>query len=169
MEKDANKTPGRVRHFVAITGAVLNMSEELGVVPCPHFIHEYTRILCRAGELDTACQVVLHSLEQTDGKVFGRTMNMVAIENAKAGKYDVARNVLSKSNEPTPVVLKRIEYMEKGMGDPVRTTRYGVLADYAENTVPDETNGDASSEGGLPQWRIRTDPTKSGIDSTSSF
>ena len=112
MDKKENQNPAKIEQYVTITGAVLNMLDELLLTPTPHFIHEYIRILCRAREFDTAVHVLQQELAQPNGHALPRSMNLLAFQCANIGKFDVARELLTRS-DPYGSAIERLDRMEQ--------------------------------------------------------
>ena len=93
---------------------LLGVMEEKGVEPDHRLIRNYVELLCLTQELDTANSVVRGSLEEggTTGLVNNKILYRVAMCNAEAGQFDVAREMASYAMEPMPFLLDKIGRME---------------------------------------------------------
>jgi pentatricopeptide repeat protein len=119
------KTPAgqRVKDQCLDTASeLLTRMEDEGVLPTHHIIRDYVELLCRAGQVGVATDIVLESMElqTTDNEdspmplVTDKTVYRVAMANAKQKNFEVARQVAACSSEPLPFLWRAIEAREMG-------------------------------------------------------
>jgi hypothetical protein len=79
---------------------VLSTMDDDDILPNRHLIREYTTLLCHAGEIDTATDVVLDASASSSRDiptskllVDSKTVYNVAMANVRIGKFDVARRL----------------------------------------------------------------------------
>lgn len=105
MQDDA---PGRLD----AASAILSLMEGNGVKKCQHCIGNYVQLLCNVGRLDAATEFLLDSVEKKE-LVGNRILCIVAKNNAKAGNFDIARLLASKTTEHFGYLDHRINEIEK--------------------------------------------------------
>jgi hypothetical protein len=105
--------------------AILSLMEQNGVPMCQHCINSYVQLLCNAERLDAATEFVLDSLEKKE-LVGNRTLLVVAKNNAKAGNFDIARLLSSKTSEHFDHLDHKINEFEKGRLGEHRTDEHGM-------------------------------------------
>ena len=96
--------------FLRNAETLLSMMEEDGVQPTHHIIREYVELLCQAGQIDTATEVVLDAASITpvgtsssssssnEPLLNTKTIYRVAMANCRIGQFDTARKVAGLSS-----------------------------------------------------------------------
>ena len=100
-----------IRECLEKASEFLSNMEEAGIVPTPHIIREYVELLCQAGEVDTATEVVLEALE-SGGDVNNKTVYKVAMVQADLHNFEAAKRLPNHIQETFPVLLINITRKE---------------------------------------------------------
>ena len=87
--------------------------------PTHHFVRNYVEFLCILGQVETASMVVTDFLSpagDTEGRlVDNKTLARVAVANAEAGDFGMARKCLASMSEALPFLEEKIDRLEDEM------------------------------------------------------
>lgn len=92
---------------------ILSWMEEDGIAPTEHIIRQYVELLCEAGQVDTATDVILDAHNDIPGCVNNKTLYRVAMSNSKIRKFDVARKIANCATIPILNLHKNIDVDER--------------------------------------------------------
>jgi len=90
----------------------LTMMEDSGIAPTRHIIRDYVELLCRAGDVTTATNVIKEESTSPgpgESVVCSKAIYCVAMANVREGRLDSAREIASWSSEPMPYLLEKID------------------------------------------------------------
>ena len=94
---------------------VLVQMEEYGISPNVHIVRNYIELLCLAGEVATATNVVNSCIETgSRSSVNNKTLYRVAMANVNDGNYDAAVYLSSLMTESMPVLDRKIQELKAG-------------------------------------------------------
>ena len=104
---------------IKIADSILSMMEESGTAPTTQVLRHYVELLCLAGEIQTATSIVKDFLSSSrnnkdeERKINNITIYRIAVENARVGNYDVAKELASMTTEVIPALYRKIFSREK--------------------------------------------------------
>ena len=85
--------------------------------PNHHFVRNYVEFLCTLGQTETASMVAVDFLEQGNSSetrlVDNKTLARVAVDNAEAGNFDMARKCLASMSESLPFLEGKVNRSDK--------------------------------------------------------
>lgn len=85
--------------------------------PNHHFVRNYVEFLCLLGQTETGTMVAIDFLKQGESSetrlVDNKTLAKVAVDNAEAGNFEMARKCLASMSESLPFLEEKINRTEK--------------------------------------------------------
>jgi hypothetical protein len=103
--------PKLIASILEKADSLLTVMESQGLSPTHHIVREYVEVLCLAGKVDVATNVVL-DLIASPGSVNSKTAYRVSMANVTAGNFDTARRFASDAGDHTNLILKKIAQEE---------------------------------------------------------
>jgi hypothetical protein len=110
----------------------LTLMENQGIAPTTHILREYIELLCQMNDISTATAIVREFIQSSNDNTSSNTGNVdngqqpaignktlyrVAVANAHAQKFDVAREIAEMgsvyNHEPMPFLLYKLNNMER--------------------------------------------------------
>lgn len=94
---------------MVVANALLNQMDDYQIETTDHIIRNYIEFLCLAGYIDTATAIILEAVGRK-GLVSSKSIYRVAMMNAKAFKFDIARQIAQcdVNNKPMQFLLDAI-------------------------------------------------------------
>lgn len=103
--------PKLIASILEKADSLLTVMESQGLSPTHHIVREYVEVLCLAGKVDVATNVVL-DLIASPGSVNSKTAYRVSMANVTAGNFDTARRFAADAGDHTNLILKKIAQEE---------------------------------------------------------
>ena len=158
---------------MVVANALLNQMDDYQIETTDHIIRNYIEFLCRAGYLDTAATIILEA-SQKKGLVSSKSIYRVAIANAKAFKFDVARQLAhcNVNSEPLQFLLDAITREENLYEKAVKhengrqfsdTEKFKVVSNGGGNILSDDEDENSHFDESQPQKSIHKHKSPSSL------
>jgi pentatricopeptide repeat protein len=109
----------RIHRNLEIADSILNRMEKCSIEPSSFIIRQYIELLCLAGEVEIATDVVEKRIvdenDQLSLMVCNKTIYRVALENLSNGSIEKAKEIAEMMSEPNPTLLRKITSKEQRM------------------------------------------------------
>jgi pentatricopeptide repeat protein len=103
-----------VNRNLDIADSILTMMERDGVAPSADVVRNYVELLCIANEVSTATAIVTDCLSNDQHHcVNSKTLYRVAMANAEAGNFEMAKELSALTSERIPVLHRKIHSKEQ--------------------------------------------------------